>query len=319
MLKGFSYYNKLLSNMQIKEFYMYPTVHSDFIIHWTGKDIDKNPTWSDSNSSETDDDLTAHYIDRLKNILKFGLWMTPDSHADDKLVKFNKEPIEKPLVSRTCFTELRLSDVREHAKKFGRLGIGFKRYFLFERMGGPINYFYPTKDNWMFHSSHLKNNKFDDDAYYTCFLKPMFRATDKGSNPNENTYNYDFYNESEWRIIYSEEISKKFPTLNCFFQKPSDWPDEFTDFLAKKKIKGPDYLIPLSAQKKKGQSLWFAMIIYPSLQVKVEAERDPEIRELIKNLKPDFASSVNQSEKGPVKYEYYCKPIEVALDACRNF
>lgn len=298
---------------------MYPTIHSDFIIHWTGKDFDNNPDWFNKNSSETDDVLTARYLDRLKSILKFGLWMTPDTHEDDKLVKFDKKILEKPLVSRTCFTELRLSDARDHAKKFGRLGIGFKRYFLFDRMGGPVNYFCPKKDNWMFNYSHLKNNKFDDDAYYACFLKPMFRVTDKGSNSDENTYNYDFYNESEWRIIYSEKISKEKSTFNRFFQKPSDWPDEFTDFLTKNKIKGPDYLIPLSTQQKNGQSIWFAMIIYPSLSVKVEAERDPKIRDLIKKLKPDFDSSANRNGNGPVEYESSCKPIEVALDACRNF
>lgn len=293
---------------------MYPTIHSDFIIHWTGKDIDENSKWSEYNSSETDDDLTKRYLDRLERILEFGLWMTPDTHEDDKLVK-----LEKPIVSRTCFTELRLSDVRDHAEKFGRLGIGFKRFFLFDRMGGPVNYFCPNKENWMFNYSHLKNNKFDDDAYYACFLKPMFRVTDKKSNPNENTYNYDFYNESEWRIIYSEKISKKMPPLNRFFQKPSDWPDKFNDFLTKKNIKRPDYLIPLSKQKENGQSRWFAMIIYPSLSVKVEAERDPIIRNLIKKLKPDFDPSAKDTGKEQVQYERYCKPIEVALDACRNF
>lgn len=298
---------------------MYPTIHSDFIIHWTGKDIDKESKWSEYNSSITDVGETERYLDRLKSILKFGLWMKSDTHEDDKLVKSDGKTLEKPLVSRTCFTELRLSDARDHAKKFGRLGIGFKRYFLFDRMGGPVNYFNPKKDNWMFNYSHLKNNKFDDDAYYVCFLKAMFRFTDKKSNPYENTYNYDFYNESEWRIIYSEKISKKMSTLNPFFQKPSDWPDEFTDLLTKKNIKGPDYLIPLSTQKENGQSLWFAMIIYPSLNVKVEAERDTEIRNLIEKLKPDFDPSANSAGEEPVQYEPSCKPMEVALDACRNF
>jgi hypothetical protein len=55
------------------------TIHSDFLIHWTGCDIDKklDPHWNASNAStRMRDNVVEAYIDRLKNILKFGFWMT---------------------------------------------------------------------------------------------------------------------------------------------------------------------------------------------------------------------------------------------------
>ena len=66
---------------------MYQPIHSDFIIHWTGKkDIDDKYDWdwARRHSSITDDRVTKLYIERLKNILEYGLWMTKNS--EDKNV-----------------------------------------------------------------------------------------------------------------------------------------------------------------------------------------------------------------------------------------
>lgn len=48
---------------------------------------------------------------------------------EDEFVVVNGVRIRRPLVARACFTELRLSETRVHATRFGRLGIGFKRFF----------------------------------------------------------------------------------------------------------------------------------------------------------------------------------------------
>ncbi len=74
-----------------------------------------------------------------------------------------------------------------------------------------------------------------------------------------------------------------------------------------KKLKGnkkPSYLIPLDA--------WFSMIIYPNLTVKNKAKEDKEIQELIKTIKAKRTLGCTPDEQ-----ENY--PIEVDLDACKNF
>ena len=56
---------------------MHRPIHSDFLIHWTGKDIDKK---TGLRSTEERDRL---YLKRLKFILKYGLWMTKDKNREE--------------------------------------------------------------------------------------------------------------------------------------------------------------------------------------------------------------------------------------------
>ncbi|GAG04366.1 unnamed protein product, partial [marine sediment metagenome] len=125
---------------------------------------------------------------------------------------------------------------------------------------------------------------------------------------------YDLLDESEWRIIYSESIREKIEKFKIknnknkdilkLFRKPCETKG-FQDYLEKHNIEEkPEYLIRLDR--------WFAMIIYPSLKVKVKSEACSKIRGLIEEIKPTL-------KKGEKPGEKHSKPIELNLDACRNF
>src|SRR4030042_1175833 len=105
-------------------------IHSDFLIHWTGIDIDRvyDQQWYQSDKSETNKscDVTGKYFKRLHDILQFGIWMTPENEST---LCFNNTSINVPPTPRSCFTELKLSESRQHAQNYGRLGIGVKRPF----------------------------------------------------------------------------------------------------------------------------------------------------------------------------------------------
>ena len=109
-------------------------VHSDFLIHWTGKDIDNEHhlTWHDADSSETDQNVVDLYLRRLEDILTYGLWMTDGGEGRFQV---GSSAITIPATPQCCFTELKLSESRAHARRYGRLGIGVKRPFLFQRFG----------------------------------------------------------------------------------------------------------------------------------------------------------------------------------------
>ena len=98
-------------------------IHSDFLIHWTGKDIDKeyDPDWYKSDKSSTSNNVSDLYIKRLADILKFGLWMTKEDEETNFCVNDHSVPV--PSVFQTCFTELKLSESRKHARKFGWLSM----------------------------------------------------------------------------------------------------------------------------------------------------------------------------------------------------
>lgn len=290
-------------------FQNYVPVHSDYIIHWTGKDIDSefDNKWIGNHSSTTNTISTEKYLQRLRNILKFGLWMT--ENQNDDTVKIKTAEIKLPTHSRTCFTELKLSMARSHAAEFGRLGIGFKRFFLFERLGAPMIYFNVYGYNWL--QPPLLYSTGDD--YYKCLFKPMTLKTE------DTTIQYKFFDESEWRIIYSSDIRHKLneiglDKINHHFVNIEDITEkEFIDYCKNSKIK-PNFTIPIKDR-------WLAMIIYPSIEVKVRAQSDSEIKDLINSCKNCFVPSPNNNiiVRNPAFWEPYNSPIEIDLDTCRNF
>lgn len=223
-------------------------IHSSFLIHWIGKDIDDlhGKKWYEKDKSETNKDASRLYIKRLHDILKYGLWMTKENE-----LRFSEIVI--PTIPKTCFTELKISESRKHAKQYGRLGIGVKRPFVFDRLGMPLIYFHEkklNKDKFLITCSKELNDK-----KLLNFFKPM--------NSSE-ILNFDLYSESEWRIFFKELLSKKL-IINPRNQKNTGECSYFCSLPDKDKAE-LKYLIPLSG--------WFAMIIYPSLKVKNSAQQD---------------------------------------------
>lgn len=289
----------------------YKPAHSDFIIHRTGKDIDEKyeVNWHERHASTTNPEATKEYLIRLKSILKYGLWMTFD--RNDQYIKNNYASFSRPPVARTCFTELKLSEARNHACRFGRLGVGFKRFFLFDRLGAPVLYYMAHRHNWLIPPLY-KNNCYSNFDYFSCFLKQMTRKSSDG------TLEYAYFDESEWRIIYSEGIKAYLESIGLskynkhFVARESIKDNEFKEILDKiPKEKWPGYLIPIK------EDSWFAMIIYPSLSVKIESEADNEIRSLLSHIKPTKPAEIGF--KRLASAEKYSKLIEIELDTCRNF
>jgi len=280
------------------------TIHSDFLVHWSGKDIDEKhePDWTSESSSLTTSNGTIEaYLKRLKSILKYGLWMTKDEPPEE--VTVNGQTFPKPLVARTCFTELKLSQVRKHAERFGRLGIGVKRYFLFDRMGSPMSYvqkctqnlFFPPYCDWF--GAGKNENEILSFFKHMCSNGPPFL--------------YDLFSESEWRIVFSQRIIQELKKLNKedivgLFVDPKSTDDQETKaFYASLCGKKPEYLIPLDG--------WFSLIVFPSPQVRIAAAKDPEIQHLIANAK-------NSPHTARIPdYERQMRPMEVDLDACDHF
>jgi hypothetical protein len=99
-------------------------IHSDFLIHWTGKDLDEElqPDWYEGyHYSKTEPKADDRYLHRLRDILTHGLWMTQEG---ERKFRVGSSKIAIPAVPKCCFTELKLSESRRHAARYGRLGIG---------------------------------------------------------------------------------------------------------------------------------------------------------------------------------------------------
>ena len=180
---------------------------SRFLTYWTGKDIERNVERLDNAARKT-------YLDRLWNILHSGLWMTDireevigwSDSGPNSTIRLN--------VPMTCFTELRLSQSRDHFTRYGLLGIVVDREFVLTRHGGPVHYISSHPDEsivgnfvqtlaWVQDQSNrdttgakelLENIKFS-----SCFLKAMSTTgADKFTNLDEN----------EWRIVHTNKCQQ---------------------------------------------------------------------------------------------------------------
>ena len=271
-------------------------IHSDFLIHWTGNDIDSvyDQQWFESDRSRTNKncDVTDRYLKRLYDILQFGIWMTSEYESPFCV---NGNPVQIPSTPRSCFTELKLSQSRQHARRYGRLGIGFKRLFVIQRSGRPVIYYGLHKDKKEDIFLEQCARDFKDKGLLN-FFKPMNSLTE---------LNYDYYSESEWRILYFEELLTKRLIIDPRDSKNTKEYAYYQSLTeeAKNKLK---YLIPLDG--------WFAMLIYPSLNVKNESQCGS-----VYNIQSEIERIKNNPKDHAYKVEYINWPIELDLDACRNF
>lgn len=264
------------------------SIHSDLLVHWTGRDLDVeyDPKWSSSENCKMRPGLAHKYLDRLRDILKHGLWMTMQ-----KAESYSKECVAIPETPGLCFTELKLSQSRSHASRYGRLGIAVKRPFLFERGGRPITYFNGRRGMDPFMRECVETFK---DRRLLQFFKPM-DAKSKGP------MGYDFYDESEWRIIPPSGPAPGWlvDPRTARGEKLRAWHEA----LLPESRSRLQYLVPLDG--------WLAAIIYPSHIVKNFAHKEGSgIRELLVDI-----------AKSGWKYsiEGLNLPAELDLDLCRHF
>ena len=170
------------------------SIHSKFLVHWTGKDIEKG---SDVTIK------TSQYIERLKDYYENGLYAKrlPKGQHENTI---GKKKIKR--LVRICFTEIRLSQAQEHAKRYGKLGIGFSRDFIINEGGCPVIYI-PKKASCLL-EGNIRNayNKSENDEdvhrsikYIMTYVKPMSNKKSEDSKDYE-----DYYEEMEWRLVYDE-------------------------------------------------------------------------------------------------------------------
>jgi hypothetical protein len=112
-------------------------------------------------------------------------------------------------ISRVCFTEVRLSQAEDHARLYGKIGIGFHRDFILEREGNPALYV----------QNGDKGVLIENLAKVTSFLEGKdkevlgYLAVVSGYLKNmsdQNSRNLEFYEEMEWRIVQLDRLMGKY-------------------------------------------------------------------------------------------------------------
>jgi len=166
-------------------------IHSKILIHWTGKDIDNS---LGANKSQ-------QYVERLRDDLENGLFA---KRTSENLIR--KKKIKNLL--RICFTEIRLSQARTHAKRYGKLGIGFARDFILNKGGRPVIYIPHTasEDSSLLEDSIKKvYEKSKDNKEVHKSSKWIMAHVKRMSNGKSE----DYYEEMEWRLVHDESPKHK--------------------------------------------------------------------------------------------------------------
>jgi hypothetical protein len=172
-------------------------IHSKFLVHWTGKDIEN---CFKANKSQL-------YVERLKDDLEKGLFTKRTTEASIRKMKIKN-------LLRICFTEIRLSQAQTHAKRYGKLGIGFTRDFIMNKGGRPVIYipFEAMADGRLLEDS-IKNayeNSKDNEEIRISLKWIMAHVKRMSNGKSEDSEDYeDYYEEMEWRVVYDESPKNK--------------------------------------------------------------------------------------------------------------
>jgi hypothetical protein len=166
------------------------SIHSKILVHWTGNnDIEKEP----------EDRKAQLYVERLKDYCQNGLFL-----------KRNKEDVLRKLkikdLFRLCFTEIRLSQAQEHAKNYGKLGVGFTKDFIKNNGGRPVIYIPFDVEHLLENSLReaFEKSKGSDEIHRP--LKWVLAYVKRMSNGHVEEY----YDEMEWRIVHDENPDNPF-------------------------------------------------------------------------------------------------------------
>ncbi len=176
-------------------------LHTEFLVHWTGKDFHMFPT------NPLDNRIRKHYVTRLSDILKNGFLMQKNTEESERIYDAENHWVQAA-ISRTCFTEIKLSMAKGHAQEYGNLGIGVTREFVIERYGNPV--FYVTNGD---HSNivtcarkisdFLAKTDKDILAEFSILLSYFKKMGEQNSN------DLLYYDELEWRITHLKRLEQE--------------------------------------------------------------------------------------------------------------
>ncbi len=172
-------------------------IHSTFLVHWTGRDFDPDAI-----------DIRHQYVERLKDDCEFGLYM---QKGRETITGSNSTAVYAD-ISRVCFSEIRLSQAQDHAKLYGKMGIGVHRSFVLERMGSPVFYVQNgpngviTEHFDLLHGFLAKNNN----PHMLSRLQVIMGYLKDMSNLGDD--NLIYYEEMEWRVVHLECLEEKYIT-----------------------------------------------------------------------------------------------------------
>ena len=171
-------------------------LHTKFLVHWMGKDFEKNP-------NNLNDEKKEKYVERLKDIIENGFYMNLGYNR----IWDNRNEWIKIDISRVCFSKIKISLAHKHAKRYGLLGIGVDRSFVLERYGNPVCYQYNGELNCITDNLRNVRDYLDKSAKEEDLLKNLEIVLVYCKNINEkDEEDFIYYDALEWHIVHLDRL-----------------------------------------------------------------------------------------------------------------
>jgi len=142
-----------------------------------------------------------------------------------------------PETAMVCFTDIPLWNAKEHCKKFGKFGIGFKRNKMIEYGANPALYTTEKHFKRILHLSSLLSKMIDlekdrewkqeEEPYFfnedeTVAFQEMLEFLQEYSYENQDQLDYVTYYQREWRIAFKSlpfagGNTVQQPGMSCFY------------------------------------------------------------------------------------------------------
>jgi hypothetical protein len=112
----------------------YNDIHKKQVFHWIGHHIENSN--STARIVRFDDSARQKYIDALRGAITHGLWVKKPRDPDclGNVASGRHFEVSRPIA---CFTEWLADESLSHTTRYGRLGLGFPRRYVFDRGGHP--------------------------------------------------------------------------------------------------------------------------------------------------------------------------------------
>lgn len=191
-------------------------LHTKFLVHWTGHDFHK----PECRRETLTDDLRQEYINRLMETLDNGFYLKKDESEKETIHDAEGGWIRRN-ISRVCFTEVKLTQVCQHAEKYGLLGIGVDREFVLMRCGNPVFYVYNGKYSNVVanarkvldyleqkNGDYLKETNQDEIMPELLEFRTLLGYF-KNMNEKKDAEDLEDYDELEWRITHLARLEKE--------------------------------------------------------------------------------------------------------------
>ncbi|MDA7903651.1 abortive infection system antitoxin AbiGi family protein [Mariniblastus sp.] len=271
-------------------------LHRRQLYHWMGGGIDR--------SKVSEQEKAKQYCKFLKDALQKGLRLKVPRKEDS----YGKEGEFKVRLPICCFTETSVTEIANHTREYGSMGLGFPKRVVLKHHGMPVHYGNDKKNNPHF-QAFMKLKQFVDDPavrqaltdskvekklatlenefeYLTHYLKRMASSSDESRGKKK------LAKKSSAKKSVKKKVTSRAKPIYRSFGETLPYLEEREWRIVLKSLAGKT--IPRACKDESESNLWHLKfnpnkelftVVFPNYRTMLTALEDADIREQLLPVK----------------------------------